>query len=59
MSKTLLDAVREYGIYEVKTILDASQGDISYMTLKNYWLKKPTLFRMICVAVKQQQNKAP
>ena len=51
--QTLLDAVREYGIHDIKTIIDAANGDISRMTLKNYWLNKPNLFKIICLSIKK------
>ncbi len=58
-NKTLLDAVREHGIIEVKEILDASNGELSRNTLDNYRKNKPNLFKMICIAVKsEKQNEA-
>jgi hypothetical protein len=51
---TLLKSVRSHGIHDIKTIIDSLNGDVSRETLKNYWLYKPTLFAMICYAVKNK-----
>ena len=53
--KTLLGAVREYGIFEVKDVIEHS--GVSRETLTNYMQKKQKLFDLICIGVKQKLNR--
>jgi AcrR family transcriptional regulator len=55
MKKTLLSAVREYGIFDAKDVIEAT--GVSRETLTNWLKNKQKLFDIVCIGVKTKNSK--
>jgi hypothetical protein len=53
--KTLLDTVREFGIFEVKEVVDAT--DVSRQTLTNWLKDKPKLLNVVLAGIRANKQK--
>lgn len=54
MKKTLLETVREYGIHEVKTVIEAS--GVTRAGLQKWAVTRPELLRLVLLGMQSLNN---